>query len=989
MKHIPLVTAIAFGTALLVACSGDDNRPDVGDVPPAERTFVKFSPASNTLPLPNDLLFSAEPMADGTMFAGIDPANPVVGGIDNLDGSSLTAPLDIEFSASLDPTQTLDARSFVQVGDNIIPNPNQNVFLLPLTFPSGDGLLQAMADANGDGLPESIETPTFLDALTYQGLVARATAGDVTALPALAQLAEPSARAEILSLDGETNNVIRITPLKVLKPKTKYLVVLTNINDRSGNGVFRSIAYETIRDPDTNLSDISARLAPLRPAIQTWERLASGYFGFMQTVFSQAGVSATAPELEDVLITLTFTTTAAEDILTGMAAPEAFFEASIRSGYKKDAITNVVTGVFPLDGDTSGATNTTQGAIIQTINFLLTSPMLPDSSPNALFNPAIAAAIAGGAPYSVIAQDASAAYLLQRAAAEAAISVHDSGSQEQGDQSPFVDIATEALGTVNALATGASAPVNALFPIPSARQSSFYRVDEASAINPALQAPAMVYQGQITLPYYLTAPQESYAIAAASSWEADSTVGAVIDGAGGNDAGTTPPSSKITYRYPFPAKTSDVTVPVLVTMPNETILSAFGITRPAQGWPVVIFNHGITTDRSASLPMANALAFACVNAAQDGPSGAPCFATIAIDQAVHGVDSSGSTVPGLASVSDPGVVITPNLPAGAPNAVSNALTEKHFNFTFDGVGSGVPIDYSTASDDSGSLFINLSNFANTRDHLRQSVMDLLNLNASLASMDVDADGIANDLDTANVNFFGHSLGGITGTPFVAVNNSLAVQDSLLNALPKVNAAALFYAGGGIPRLLTNSDTFAPQILGGLAAANDALRPGMSGLEAYLNVYQGVIDSVDPVNFAAALSDANSETGILIGEIIGNGSDIPSDTVIPNAADVIWGVDNGPLSTVTASGLAIDNPPAPFAGTEPLIAQFGALKAANPSSDDDPEVLVSRFVEGNHATPVSGQPSNVFFETIGQVVALFATQGNVSGSIVTNPSVVED
>src|SRR5690606_36124681 len=107
-------------------------------------------------------------------------------------------------------------------------------------------------------------------------------------------------------------------------------------------------------------------------------------------------------------------------------------------------------------------------------------------------------------------------------------------------------------------------------------------------------------------------------------------------GARGNPAGTTPPSAMITYRYPFPGKKSDQTFPIQVTMPEPTTLSNFGITRPAEGWPVVIFVHGITTDRSAALALADALAFACVDPEGPAPSGLPCYATVSIDQPLHG-----------------------------------------------------------------------------------------------------------------------------------------------------------------------------------------------------------------------------------------------------------------------------------------------------------------------------------------------------------------
>lgn len=986
---LPLASLLATS---LIGCSGDDNNKNATNEPlPFERTYVVFSPATKELPVPSDLQLSSETAGDGTMNAGSDPSNPVITGIDALDGNSVLAPIDIMFSDSLDPNQVFDGRSFIAQGDQVVPNPLQNVFLLPLTYPSGDALSQAAIDINGDDVPDNVEIPTFADAATYQSAVAT---GDVATL---LELAETSVRVELISLDGGTNNTLRVTPLKPLQPETKYLVAVAGaIHDMKGNNVYPSIAYDTLRDSDAN---VPSALAALRPAIQGWEQLASGYFSFKAAVYQAAGLSVNTPTAEDILFSLTFTTTATDAPLKSLAAPEFFFEKSLRTGYKQDAIEKLVGGTYNLSGDNSAMTTVTDGAINSTINFLLTSQQLPDASPNPLYNSTIAAAIGGGATYASLSSDATAAHIMQRAAAEAAISIHDSGAAEAGDQAPYVSIAAEAAGTVQAMAAGVSAPPAALFPIPSARATNFFRVDNASDINPALAAPAKVYQGEITLPYYSQIPEEGDgAPLLDGNWVADPTIGAVIDTGKGNDIGTTPPSDMVTYRYPFPAKTTDNTVPLLVTMPDELTLAAFGITRPAEGWPVVIFVHGITTDRSISLPMADAMAFACVNSTLTGPSGAPCFATIAIDQPLHGVGANGSTVPGLTSYSHPTASIESNLPALSPNTPSMALGERHFNYTADASLRPMPFDYDAGVGSSGSLFVNLSNFMNVRDNLRQMTLDLLNLNASLATMDVDGNGLADDFDTSKVYFLGHSLGGVDGLPFVVINNDPAVQNSPFSNQPKVQAASAMFSGGGIPRLLTNSRSFSPSISQGLAAASDALTYGNSGLETYLNVYQGILDSIDPSSLIANLADENADTGVLLFEVVGDGTaSHPNDGVIPNGADTIHGEANGPLQTTLSTGFMIDNFPAPFAGTEPLVTALGAVKTADATSDGDPAVLVTRLVEGSHSTPVLAGNTAVdpftsgaaFTEMVSEIVTFFALDGNVTGSIVVNPEVVED
>lgn len=973
--------SLACLAALLIAtgCSNNDNDRPEGEPVPADKTYVIFSPATSDMPIPNDILFGQETAADGTMSAGTDASNPVITGIDYLDGNSVLAPIDIKFSGSLDNSQIIDATSFITLNNNIIPNPNQNVFILPLSYPSGDALRQAQV---GDSV---VEVPIFAEAAIYQAAVS----GDSAAL---AQLAKPSVRAELLSLDGGTDNVIRINPLKPLLSETKYLVVITGLDDANGNPVYPSNAYDFIKDPANNLGNLG--LEPIRTAIQGWEQLANGYFSFVGSVYTAAGLPIDAPTNDAIVLSMTFTTAGTDTVLRSTAAPEYFFEKSLRTAYKQEAISKLVAGTYNVSGDNSSQSSLTDAAINSTIAFLLTSPTLPDSSINPLYNTDIETAVAAGANYTTLAADASAAHVMQRAAAEASITVHDSADEASGDKEPYVTIATEAVGMVATLAQGAQQPVNTIFPVPAPRDTSFYRMDIASEINPALAAPARVYQGQITLPVYQAKPSATDGTNVISStWQADATIGAMLDIGSGNTMGTTPPSSMVTYRYPFPGEQSKVTVPILATLPEPTTLANFGLSKPPEGWPVVIFVHGITADRSTALPIADALAFACVKPDLSGVSGAPCFATVVIDHPLHGVAAIGSRVPGLPSVSDPGNPPQSNNGLTTP---ASDLIERHYNFTADAAANPVPMDYGSALGRSGSLFINLKHFANSRDSMRQMIIDLLNLNASLATMDVDGDGEANDLDINRVYLVGHSLGAINGLTFMAINNAPQIQASPFNNLPRVNAASAMFPGAEITRLLINSPSLGPVILPSLAAASEDLSPGTTGLETYLSIFQGVFDSADAVNFVADLASYNN-TGIVISEIIGDGLSSPSDQVIPNGADTRWGERTPPLSTVLETGFTIANHPAPMAGSEALIAQVGAIKSAEVVAGAEPVIMITRYTEGSHLTPVVAGNTDidpltsgaVFNEMLQQAVTLFTLNGApLSGPIIVNDNVIE-
>src|SRR5690606_29515666 len=125
------------------------------------------------------------------------------------------------------------------------------------------------------------------------------------------------------------------------------------------------------------------------------------------------------------------------------------------------------------------------------------------------------------------------------------------------------------------------------------------------------------------------------------------------------------------------------------------------------------------------------------------------------------------------------------------------------------------------------------------------------------------------------------LGAIVGTAFLALE-------------PNVNVGLLSVPGGGIARMLEASPTFGPRIRAGLAAAA-GLQPNTPSYDQFFGATQQIIDPADPINYGfVSASDA-----ILLHEVVGNGSDVLADQVIPNS------VAGAPLS-----------------GTEPLIRALG-------------------------------------------------------------------
>lgn len=303
---------------------------------------------------------------------------------------------------------------------------------------------------------------------------------------------------------------------------------------------------------------------------------------------------------------------------------------------------------------------------------------------------------------------------------------------------------------------------------------------------------ANVYVGQLTLPYYLANASVSPMGPLTSFWQGVS-------------------GSNLTFLNPTPVVKSTETIPLLVSLPNVGI-------KPDTGWKVAIYQHGITTNRTTMLAIADSMASAG-------------FAVVAIDLPLHG--------------------LSPSHPLRS--LLTGSLTERTFDLNLVNNETGAPGPDSVV-DSSGTHFINLSSLLTSRDNVRQGVADLFALTKALATMDVDGGGA--DFDTNEIYFIGHSLGGMVGSVFLA-------QEST------VKAAVLGMPGGGIAKLLDGSLTFGPKIAAGLAT-KDVIK-GTAAYESFLGATQTVIDSADPINYTSATVDRR---GVLLFEVIGDG-------VVPN------------------------------------------------------------------------------------------------------------
>jgi len=413
-----------------------------------------------------------------------------------------------------------------------------------------------------------------------------------------------------------------------------------------------------------------------------------------------------------------------------------------------------------------------------------------------------------------------------------------------------------------------------------------------AALVPGSPGFADLHVGQMTLPYYQTAAVNNQFAGVVTDtapldnhWRArypDVLVGG---------------DQNLTRFNPLPEATGVETVPLLITRPN----GASGQTVPVGGWPVVIFQHGITRDRADVLFVADRLA-------------AAGFVVLSMDLPLHGIDTGSIFAPLFLGY------------------LSGGLRERTFGLDLLDNMTGAPIPDGIA-DLSGRNFLNLANLLNSRDNLRQAVSDLFNLRATIGTFTVGGDA----LDTSNVHFLGHSLGGIVGLPFAALDGGL--ETSVYSAV-----------GGGIPYLLDESLNFGPTLRAGLAAAG--VLPGTPDYSRFLFAAQTVVDSADPVNYTTALTATGMPMlhNLVIGG--GPGGGLPDQT-IPNFV-----------------------PERPLGGTEPLISALALPRITATTNGSG----VVRFIEGHHGSVLA--PQDPFNPDPFEFAATVEMQDQIAGFFVS-------
>ncbi len=367
----------------------------------------------------------------------------------------------------------------------------------------------------------------------------------------------------------------------------------------------------------------------------------------------------------------------------------------------------------------------------------------------------------------------------------------------------------------------------------------------------------------------------------------------------------------------IPKMQSMANVPVQITKPILPVVNAYrsglGLepfaAMPAGGWPVVIMQHGITTQKESMLTLTAQLSL-------------QGFATVAIDHPRHGERGVDVDVDG----------------------------NDDFNATTGSVLS----------------YMNLSSLLVARDSLRQSSADLLGLRLGL---NFSGDSAMNSQD---VSYIGHSLGSIVAPAFIAQTNSpladqvdplfkvnavaLAsggggiasfllesaafgpfIQGSVLSQAGTaesdefnafLNAGALSNCGALLPDmqdfLSCGFNEFATSLT--MAGETDKLANIKGVMTQFVFAAQTALDSGDPTNYAATVKAL--ETPVYMNVVVGDGTDNNKpDQVIP---------------PMTANN--------PIAGTVPLANFMGldTVSTTQAPTEMGSSYLV-KFTQGHHGS----------------------------------------
>lgn len=554
-------------------------QTEIEQIVQSQGTYPVFNPALAELPIPIDLIFDRE-AGDGSFSVG-DSAPPVTTALNSLSGASTVAPIDIAISGDIDGS-SLNGTPLISLSP-LTPNPNQNVFLLELAYASGSPV---------------------------QGLSAQEP-------PTVAGFAD--VEVSEITLDG--TSYIRLNPKSPLKPNTRYIAVITNeVAVDAENFLQASPSYQAIKDVTKPLA--SGSLASVRALINgLWEKVAVGYFD-KATNLVRAQMSMDTLTADNIALSYSFTTSGDEKVLNYIADPSQWFADQITTFVGVNTAKAVVGGKLDV-ASTDGT-----GAVVAGADGNVDYADVKLSVDGAI----AAFPVNAANPSDTTISDA----LAPIASAFALIP----GCSGVTSGSNYINC----VGAVLANAPSSSGGFADLLPTPAATTITF---DDTSTIDiyqssslpaslmKAASVPAgtvSVTQGTLTLPYYLGQPAGTNGTPLVTdSWQANDVLASAINTAFAPLGLSLPQadpsvSTVVNYVFPFPKSTGDVEIPILAVHP----------TNHSGDMSTVMWQHGITTDRSTALTFGGSMVAGAKGQGRD-------IAVIAIDQPLHGIDGISDT----------------------------------------------------------------------------------------------------------------------------------------------------------------------------------------------------------------------------------------------------------------------------------------------------------------------------------------------------------
>jgi pimeloyl-ACP methyl ester carboxylesterase len=193
--------------------------------------------------------------------------------------------------------------------------------------------------------------------------------------------------------------------------------------------------------------------------------------------------------------------------------------------------------------------------------------------------------------------------------------------------------------------------------------------------------------------------------------------------------------------------------------------------KPAGAMPVVIFGHGLVTERRFVLAIGDALA-------------AKGYAVISIDFPYHG-ERSYCAKGGPISVVDPTDGSLASLEPCQSGTTCNDVGK-----CVDAQGNGNKLAKFPVLDmpiATGAVFLEIEHISNSKDHFQQALIDLGALDRSLRKGTWQS-LLGRPVDTSRIYYAGQSLGGIMGAVFLGTDPD--IQRAVLN-VPGANLVPMF------------------------------------------------------------------------------------------------------------------------------------------------------------------------------------------------------